>query len=136
MKQTSESSSKSTDSAKASSNAICLKIRGLGAISSFKNSKVLICRGPSGQPLKRPLLVTKKEFKKQMAAITESFVLQLCSEYRIRRDAMETGLSLPLWIACQWPSDDSLNQIPEIHVYVERVEKGQEGADVIIEPLA
>ena len=43
--------------------------------------------------------------------------------------------NLPSWTASSVPFDDSVDWIPEISVSVERVEKGQEGATVVIERL-
>lgn len=118
-----------------SNSMLRLTISGLGHVVSFKNQKVLITKGPGGRPLRRPLLVTKGSYKKQMVAIVKSFESQLFS--KSRTTAVETGTEPlpPSSIALLLPGDDSVSHIPELHVYVERVEVGDEGAEIIIEKL-
>jgi hypothetical protein len=115
---------------------LTLEIRGLGPVVSFKNSKVLLVKNPkTGEPLKRPMLVTKGEYKKQMRKIVESFVLQLLCASQTIIDGTGTALLRRSLIASLLPEDDSLNEIPEFHVYVERVEEGQEGALIEIQRI-
>lgn len=112
-----------------------IQVRGLGPIVSFKNSKVLIAKGPGGRPLPRPLLITKGEYKKQMQAITDAIESQSLCEFQTRFGETVTAPSLRSLIASSLPEDDSLNHIPEMHIYTERVEAGQEGVDITIERL-
>lgn len=105
---------------------LCLTIRGLGHVPSMKNSKV---KAPNG-------IFTKPTYRKWMQACEDSFVLQLYSEFRTRGGVTRTGLSRQSWIAWSVPQDDSVNEVVEIRVTVKRVESGQEGADVTIEPLS
>jgi hypothetical protein len=112
-----------------------LEIRNLGPVVSFKNSKVLIAKGAGGKPLPRPLLVTKGEYKKQMEKIVQSFVSQLFLKSQTKDDVTGTALFPPSSIALLMPADDSLNDIPEIHLHTEHVPVGEEGADIIIEKL-
>lgn len=112
-----------------------LEIRGVKHIVSYKNSKVLITKTPQGRPLDRPLLVTKGEYKKQMNRIVDAFVAQLLCAYQTAKEETGTALSLPFWIASSLPGDDSLTDIPEIHMTVEYVPEGDEGALIEIERL-
>jgi hypothetical protein len=112
-----------------------LKLEVKGIVPSFKNNKILITKGPSGKPLERPLLITKPEYQKKMAEITESFVLQLLSAFRTDSGGTLTGCSLRSAIALSMPADDCWTQIPEIHLKAELCEPGQEGASIMIERL-
>jgi hypothetical protein len=120
-----------------SSNAILtLEIRGLGPVVSFKNQKVLITKNPkTKQPLDRPMLVTKGEYKKQMRKIVDAFVSQLlCASQTINGGTGTARLRQSL-IASLLPEDDSLTDCPELHVYVEYVEPGEEGALIEIQRI-
>lgn len=115
---------------------LTLEIKGLGPVVSFKNSKVLIAKGKGGRPLPRPMLVTKAEYKRQMQKIVESFVSQLlCAS-----QTMPSGTGTARWrrslIVLSLPADDSLNDVPEIHLNVEYVDKGEEGALIQIQRIA
>lgn len=109
----------------ASSSPVLLTIRGLGHVPSFKNLKVI---GRGG-------LYTKPRAKAWMQACADSFALQLLLEFRTRENATPTGHSRQSWIASVSPRDDSVREIPEVHIVVVRVLKGEEGADLLIEPL-
>lgn len=102
-----------------------LTIRGLGHVPSFKNMKRASSRG----------LFTESRAKEWMQSCRDSFALQLLSEFRMRENATRTGHSRQSWIASSLPLDDSVREILEIHVRVEKVEPGQEGADVTIERI-
>lgn len=106
-----------------------------GIIPSMKNNKMLITRNPRGKPLDRPLLITKPEYQKRMAEITESFVLQLLSAFQTESGETLTGCSLRSAIASFMPADDAWTHIPEIHLKAELCEPGQEGAVLVIERL-
>jgi hypothetical protein len=105
--------------------SIRLTIQGLGEVVSFKNSKVIA----SGK------LFTKPRYAEWMKNCTDSFALQLLCEYRTRENATPTGLSRPSWIALSVPLDDSVREIVEERIVVQFVEKGQEGAEIVIENL-
>lgn len=102
-----------------------LVIQGLGHVPSFKNMKRASRKG----------LFTEPRAKRWMQACKDSFALQLLCAYRTRENATPTGLSRPSWIASSMPLDDSVREIPEIHLKVEVVEPGQEGAEIVIEPV-
>ena len=70
-----------------------------------------------------------------MERCQDSFVSQLSCAYRTVADGMPTGLSAPSWIAFVVPLDDSVREIVEETIRVEWVEKGEEGADILIEPV-
>lgn len=114
---------------------LTLEIRGVGHVVSFKNSKIMITKGKGGRPLPRPMLITKGEYKVQMQKIVESFVSQLLCASRTVNGATGTAQWRRSLIALSMPADDSLNDIPEIHLYVKRVEIGEEGADVEIQEI-
>lgn len=107
------------------SSAIRLSIQGIGHVPSMKNSKV---KAPNG-------IFTKPKYARWMQACKDSFALQLLCEYRTRENAMPTGRSRQSWIASSLPLDDSVREIVEERIRVEIVEPGQEGADVVIEPI-
>ena len=121
-----------------------LKVRGVENVASFKNSKEIIqlpikgsqkCSGCGKRP-GRPMLITKKERKQQMDAITASFESQLRCELATRGIATLTGRSLLCSIASWVPLDDSRKWIVEINVSSLPVAKGDEGADITIERIA
>jgi len=91
----------------------------------MKNSKIKAANG----------IFTKPQYRKWMQACADSFALQLLCAYRTIENATPTGRSRPSWIALSVPLDDSVDWIPELHVLVERVSKGGEGADILIERL-
>lgn len=115
---------------------LILEIKGLGPVVSFKNSKVLITKGKGGRPLPRPMLVTKAEYKRQMQKIVDSFVSQLLCASRTISGGTGTAQWRRSLIVLSLPADDSLNDLPEIHLKVERVEKGDEGALIEIQRIA
>lgn len=102
-----------------------LQIRGLGHVPSFKNMKRASAKG----------LFTEPRAKKWMQACSDSFALQLLCVFQVARRGTPTALSRQSWIASVAPLDDSVREIVEIHLRVESVEPGQEGADIGIEPV-
>lgn len=114
-----------------SSRPLKLTIQGIGHVPSFKNSKVIGRRHLTG----KPVLLTKPQYRKWMQACTDSFVLQLLSKYRTTASGMQTVLYRRLWTVSSVPQDDSVQWIPEISVKVEKVEPGQEGAEILIERI-
>lgn len=83
----------------------------------------------------RGRLITDPRKGKHMEAYTQAIESQLRSAFQTIESETPTGLSLPCWIASCVPHDDSVAWLPEIRVTVERVEKGEEGADILIERL-
>lgn len=104
---------------------IRLVVRGLGHVPSFKNSKMLT----------RGKLITNPKRQKWMQQCTDSLSSQLLCAYRISEGGMQTGRSLHSWTALFLPPDDTVHHIPEIHIEVEVVPKGEEGANIEITPL-
>jgi hypothetical protein len=102
----------------------------MGHVPSFKNKK-RVARKRNG-PL---FLMTEPKTKKWMDACIQSFVLQFTSVSQITEGVMLTGPYQVFWTALSLPLDDSLQWVPEQHVYCEEVEKGKEGATIIIEEL-
>jgi hypothetical protein len=111
--------------------SVKLEIRGLGHIPTFKNSKSLAV-DPEG----KPLTFTKKEYRATMDAITQSIVSQLFSACQTSGIETPTVESLRSWIVSSMPLDDSWKWIPKSGGWdCIVVEKGEEGADIIIEQL-
>ena len=108
-----------------SSPRLLLKIRGVGHITSFKNSKML----------SRGRLITSPIKQKQMEQYIRLIESQLRSAYQTTAAGTQTGHSLASWIRSSVPLDDSIQWVPEIHIHTQRVTKGEEGADILIEQL-
>lgn len=106
---------------------IKLNVQGVGHVPSFKNSKMLVM--PKGKR-SRPLLITKPDFQAWMTACVDAFESQLRSEYQTTEAEMVMVRSLPSWIACVMPLDDSVNHISEITLRVIKVNPGHEGATI------
>lgn len=121
----SECANESKDSIQNSSSPIRLTIRGLAHVPSFKNLKRV-----SGQGL-----FTKPRAAEWMRQCTDSFALQLLCAFRTRENATPMGRSRPSWIASVVPLDDSVQWIVEETIRVVKVAKGEEGADILIEPM-
>ena len=102
-----------------------LDVRNLGHVPSFKNSKMLA----------RGRLITLPERQKWMEQCRESFVSQLLSASQTSADGISTAPCPRSLIASSLPQDDSVNDICEIAVRVETVEKGQEGASIEVERI-
>jgi len=105
---------------------ICLGIHGLGHVPSFKNSKMIITRP-------RVRLMTKPEYQKWMKKCEDTLLSQLHSLYRIFEEGTPMARSPRSWIASYVPLDDSVNHIRKIQVEVKAVDKGEEGAVLLIE---
>jgi hypothetical protein len=104
---------------------IKLSVKGLGHVPSFKNSKMWTGRK----------LITKPERQVWMDRCTRSFESQLRSAYQTSYTGTQTVPSLHSWIASSIPRDDSVHWIPELRVSVAFVEPGEEGAEIVIEPI-
>lgn len=102
-----------------------LAIRNQGHVPSFKNNK-MIARGR---------LITAPQKQKWMNRCIQSFESQLFCGSATIEGGMLTGQQLQSLIALFMPQDDSRQWIPELHILSEDVDKGSEGAIVIIEPI-
>jgi hypothetical protein len=107
--------------------SIHLSIQGLGHVPSFKNQKS-IYRKKDGTRF----IATKADRKAWMESAIQSIQSQLLSEFQTTTGETLTAHSLRSWIASCVPLDDSWQWVPEIHVKVERVKKGDEGAEITI----
>lgn len=105
--------------------SLTLSIRGCGPITSFKNTKML----------SRGRLITAPEKQKKMESYTLAIESQLHSAFQTIGGETLTGHSLASWIRSSVPLDDSIQWVPEIHIRAERVARGEEGADILIERL-
>ncbi len=113
---------------------LVLEIKGQ-VIPSFKNRKMIVTKGPRGNPLPEPLLITRPEVQKRTAKITAAFVSQLLSAFQTTTGETLTGCSLRSAIALSVPDDDCWTRIPEIRIRAELCAPGAEGATLIIERL-
>ncbi len=112
---------------------LTIKIRGLGHVVSFKNTKMILPAKGS----RRAMLITDPKKRKLMDQYTRLIESALCSAYQTAGGETGTGLSRQSWIAASMPLDDSLDWIPESKGYkTESVEPGQEGMDIIIERIS
>ncbi len=111
---------------------LTIKIRGLGHVVSFKNTKMILPAKGS----RRAMLITDPKKRKLMDLYTQLIEFALCSAYQTAGGETQTGLSRQSWIAVSMPLDDSLDWIPESDGYrTEQVQPGQEGMDIIIERI-
>jgi len=108
-----------------SANAIKLSLKGLGHVPSFKNSKML----------SRGNLITAPKKQKWMQRAIRNIESQLRYAFRTRGIEITTGPSALCSIASLVPLDDSRKWIPTHSVSTLLVSKGEEGADIVIEPL-
>lgn len=113
------------------SEPIRLLVQGLGHVPSFKNRKRAILDSNTG----KMRTLTEPKAKQWMARCTDSFVLQLISKSLTIDAGTSTECSPRSLIARSLPRDDSLQWIPEIHVTCQNVDKGHEGAEILIEQL-
>ena len=79
--------------------------------------------------------MTKPENQRWMEAAILSLESQLRSEFRTRGIEITTEPTALLQIASLLPLDDSRKWIPEFSVKTQLVSKGEEGADITIEPI-
>ena len=103
---------------------VVLRIRGLGPLFNFKNSRFLA----------RGRLMTDPALKKRMDAITRSLESQLRSHFQISEgatptDAQRQSLTLSL------PHDDCWEQVPELVITAKLGDDTDEGADITIERI-
>jgi len=100
-------------------------------VPSFKNKKRAILDRNTG--LMRTL--TEPKAKQWMEKCIQSFASQLISGEAINGVVMQTGHYQPSWTASLLPKDDSVNWVPELHIYVTECQPGEEGAEIIIERI-
>ena len=85
--------------------------------------------------LTRGRLITNPVKQKAMDSYILAIESELLSAFRTTDAETQMAHSLASWTALSVPEDDSVQFIPEIHIHVECVPKGEEGADILIEPL-
>lgn len=84
------------------------------------------------------MLITKPERQKWMKDAIQSFVSQLSSKYPTTAGATPMALSPHCSIVSLdrlKNFDDNVDWIPEIHITVVRVPKGEEGAEIVLEEI-
>ena len=97
---------------KTQSNSVRLLIN--GSIPSFKTQKRgTISKTKAGKVFART--ITRRDHKKRMAEIIRAIELQLTSLWQAEA-AIQTGSSLPCWIASSVPQNDSAAWIAELRV--------------------
>lgn len=104
-------------------------------IPSFKNSKVVISKGPHGRPLERPFLITKPELAKWMEKAVrhlESTLLYMC---QTESDVIPPERSTLSAMLSRLPEDDSVNDLTQGSWSVEMCEPGREGATITLTRL-
>lgn len=120
--------------AKLSKAGICLLIQGMGHVGSFKNQKTPIpYRTRSGKIAYRPM--TRPKYKKWMEAVITSFVSQLSGLYPTAEGETYGECRRRLLTASSLPLDDSLDWMIPGQQDVRFVNKGEEGAIIIIEKI-
>jgi hypothetical protein len=106
-----------------------------GLVPNFKNSKMIITKSPKGKLLDRPLIITKPEYQKVMAAMIDSFAAQLLSVFQTRGGGTLTAQQRRSLIALSMPSDDCWTQMPDTRVTAQLCEPGQEGVSITVEVM-
>lgn len=104
--------------------ALTLVVKGRGHVPSFKNGKMLA----------RGRLITSPKKQEWMNKCIASFQSQFVSLSPTIVGATLTE-SLARFLTASLPPDDCWQNVPELHLSVEKVEKGNEGATITIEPL-
>ncbi len=108
---------------------LCLQIRGLSNVIPFKNRKRIAGKN-------RNQLVTEPAVKRQMKAITDSFVSQVLSALATAGGATWTAAQRRSWIASRMPADDCWTCVPIENVTGELVAAGEEGADITLQLIS
>jgi hypothetical protein len=117
-----------------SKSGICLTIQNQGCPPSFKNSKTLF----RNKKTKKLFIATNPKNKKWMESAIRSLESQLKSFIQTREGVIWTELAPACLIALLNPLtmfDDSLQHIPEINIRCRKVDKGLEGAIIILEEI-
>jgi hypothetical protein len=112
------------------SKPLVLVIKGMH-VPSFKNCKRAILDRKNG----KMRTLTDPKTRRQMDAIIQSFVSQSISDIQTRSAETLTGPFLQSSIVSLLPQNDSRQWIPEHHVSTQDVDKGNEGAEIIIERI-
>lgn len=99
-----------------------LKIRGLGSVPSFKNSKMLT----------RGRLITDPKKQQWMTRAQASLELQLLSAYPTGDSGTATAEKLRSWIRSATPENDSCRYLTRCCWSFITVPKDDEGADIEI----
>jgi len=103
---------------------LVIAIRGIGHVPAFKNKKIIVGKR----------LITHPKAQKWMEEATDSIVSQL--KFLCQTDEDETSTEhCQLSSIALLPQDDAWMFIPEIHVRVRRVRKGEEGATIKLTEL-
>ena len=120
-------------------NSLKLRIDGLGHVPSFKNNKMIVpikrFNTTTRKMTVRPTLIANPKRQKWMQAAIQSLVSQLQSECQTTAGETSTETfpqSLTAWCS---QFDDSRQWIDRLQVNVEVVEKGKEGADILLYPF-
>ena len=110
---------------------IALAVKNQGHVPSFKTAKQAAIHRDTGKPFVR----TPDKVKAWMLRCIQSFESQLFFDTQTTGPETPTAPNQPSWIVSLLPHDDSWQWIPEQHIYCEKVEKGKEGAIIIIEKI-
>jgi len=108
---------------------LTLQIRGLSHVPSFKNTKMIITRP-------KPRLITDPRKKQWMERAIRLIESQFAGAFPMRADETVGAWRKRLQIASCLPLDDSLGWMIPGPQSVVRVAPGEEGADIVIEPMA
>jgi len=108
---------------------IALVVRNVGHVPSFKNNKRAILDNG------RMRTLTEPKTKKWMEQVTDAFASQLFSLTQTNDAVIPMAPCPPSLIVSSLPLDDSRQWLPEITIKCVEVEKGDEGATIIIEPI-
>jgi hypothetical protein len=111
--------------------SIRVAVRNQGHVPSFKNKKRVARNRSTG----KSFLMTRKDIKQWMTRCIQSFVSQFTCLSVIGDEGTPTAPPPRCLIVSSLPLDDSVQWIPEIVIKTKQVHKGQEGAEIIIEPL-
>lgn len=115
--------------------SVMVRLRGLGHVPSFKNSKMIVPVwriGKNGRKYRCPTLIAKPERQKWMQAAIQLMTLQLQSASQTTAEGTSTAICLQSLTAWSKQFDDSRQWLPRILLQVEVVDKSQEGADIEI----
>lgn len=110
---------------------LTLRLRNVGDVIPFKNRK----RAIYSERRKQTFLITEPDVKRQMNAITDSFVAILDSALRTAGGATWTDAQRRSWIVSCLPDDDCWTCIPDQRQTGEVVPMGEEGCDITLERI-
>lgn len=108
---------------------IVLNVKHLGHVPSFKNKKrIRVAKG-------KPISFTEAKTRRWMDRVIQSFESQLFCATQTIGDVTLTVPCPHSLIVSSLPLDDSRQWIAELHVSALDVDRTEEGATIIIEPL-